>query len=402
MKKILIVYATAGEGHKRAAFALKSAFDIVQPVDAEVKIIDALDYTHTFFKWTYLFGYLFIIMYMPTVWGLLYHCLDFGYLSSFIRGMRRINNKINAWRLERFLCEYNPDCIVSTHFLAGEVVSYLKRRNRIRSKLVTCVTDSRMHLFWFSKETDYFCVALPNTKEEVVQRWGFPAEQVKITGIPIDPKFAQEKRRNDLCSVLHLPQDRFTVLVTGGGFGVGPIAELVEVLLKIEKPMQLLVVCGHNKKLRHRIRRLQSAAKQNGASPKGASQGQGTIIKDYGFVNFMDELMTCSDVIITKSGGLICSEALAKELPMIVISPIPGQESRNCDILLRNKIAVRLAHSREAQAIIEKLYCPPQAGETNNTMLAAMRHNIRRIKTPDSSATIAKFILGMITNERTT
>jgi len=375
MKKILIIYATAGEGHKRAAFAIKDAFDKLNPKDAQIKIIDVLDYTNTFFKRSYLAVYIFMVTYIPRIWGMFYYVLDWKWMYSFVKVARRLVNSINAKPFEEFLCKFNPDVVISTHFLVGEVISDLKKKDRLKTKLITCITDFRMHSFWFSKETDFFCVGFSETKMDLVKKWGIPAERMQILGIPTNPKFYEHKKKEELCSKLHISKDLFTVLITGGGFGVGPIMALVETLVKIDKPLQVLTVCGHNKNLKEKIDKL---VLENRKSE--------VVIKNYGFVDFVDELMTVSDMAVTKAGGLICSEALARELPLIIIAPIPGQEGRNCRLLLLNNAAFKLNKPRRIKKIVQNIY-------RDRDMLKTMKQNIQRIKRQDAGINIAKFSL---------
>lgn len=375
MKKILITYATAGEGHKKAALAIKSAFDILNPRDTEIKIIDALDYTNKFFKWMYPKTYLFMVTYIPTIWGFFYYCLDFRCAYPLVRFIRRIVNGNNTKSFEEFLYNFKPDIVITTHFLASEVIATLKRQNRLQTKLITCVTDFRMHSFWFSNETDFFCVGFYETKEDLVKKWGIPAQKINILGIPIHPKFYDVKHKTEICNKLGLSKDLLTVLVTGGGFGVGPITGLVKALMKIPEALQILVICGHNEKLRAKVNNLITYNLQ-----------LTTVIKTYGFIDYVDELMAVADIGITKAGGLICSEALARELPLVIIAPIPGQESRNCKLLLANKAAFKISRPMRIRKIIKKIYY-------NKNMLAVMRENIKRIKKENPAINIAKFVI---------
>jgi len=386
MKKILIVYATAGEGHKRAAVAIKDAFDILRPADTEVKLIDALDYTKDFFKWFYPRSYLFMVTYIPTIWGLFYYALDWKWLYPVVKFARRVVNKSNAGLLEKFLREYDPDMVVTTHFLACEVVSNLKRQGRIKAKLITCVTDFRMHSFWFSGQTDHFCVSFKETEADLVKKWNCPPHKINITGIPIHQKFYAPKNKDEIRDKAGLSKDLFAILITGGGFGVGPIMSLVKALSQMAEPFQVLVVCGHNAELQKRIES-QVSAERSGASPKGASYRSQVSIKTYGFIDYVDELMTVSDICITKAGGLICSEALAKKLPLIIIAPIPGQEGRNCALLLRNRAAFRINRAGQVRGIIREVYF-------NKGVLDDMKSNIERIRSQNPALNIVKFVIG--------
>lgn len=375
MKKILITYGTAGEGHKRAAFAIKEAFDVLSPTDCEVKIVDTLDYTNPFFKWFYPRCYIFMVSYIPTIWGFFYYLLDFKCFYPVVRFVRRIVNKKNTKAFEEFLADYKPDAVLTTHFLASEVIANLKRQDRIKTKLVTCVTDFRMHSFWYSEQTNHFLVGFSETKTDLVKKWKIPADKIDILGIPIHPEFYISKNKDEIRARMNISKDLFTVLITGGGFGVGPIMSLVKILSKLDIPLQILVVCGHNEKLRSQIDKLSTI-----------DYRLSTIVKSFDFIDYVDELMLVSDVGITKAGGLICSEALARWLPLIIISPIPGQEGRNCKLLLRNNVAFKINRPVQAIRVIRKMYSDPK-------ILEEMREHIMRIRKENPAENIARFVM---------
>ena len=397
MKKILIVYATAGEGHKRAALALKSAFDARGLTDTEVKVVDSLDYTSRFFKAAYLSNYLVLVKYLPSIWGLFYYLFDLRRMNGIVRLLRRVVNRIAARRFERFVCDYRPDIVLTTHFMANEIISRLKAAGTLNTTLITCVTDTRMHAFWYASQIDFFCVGYEATLQDLIGKWRVPAEKVRITGIPLHQKFYQAATKDEIRRRHDIRPDLFTILVTGGGFGVGPITALVRIISGMGLPLQLLVVCGHNGRLLKEINARAGRDQPLDYARDGSRGGElaeprpAVIIKAYGFIDFVDELMTVSDAAITKAGGLICSEAIARELPLVIVAPIPGQEGRNCRFLVKEGAAVRLYRLSHIRRLIEKFYA--SRGDSPGGMLTAMRDNIRRIKPPDSAQEITRFAL---------
>ena len=304
-KKWLIIYASAGQGHRRAAEAL---YNYIQNNlnDIEVKIIDALDFTNLLFKNLYKDGYAFLVKNLSFLWKISYIFSNF----RFSRIIRFLVNRINTKRLENFIIEYQPNIILTTHFLPQEVVSYLKKRKVIKSKLIVIITDFSPHIFWISPFVDMYMVGLPDTKDKLLAL-GIEEDKILITGIPVDLKFSFAQDRAGLYKKFDL-KDTFTVLIVTAGFGLGPIERLVKALYK---DFQLIVICGYNQKL---FKKLKKKYPQ---------------VKVFGFVENIDELMELSDIIITKPGGLTISEALIKELPMIFISPIFGQETENIKII---------------------------------------------------------------------
>lgn len=373
MKKILIIYATAGIGHKKASLAVKAALDEIAPGSADVSIIDALDYTNAFFKWSYLKAYLLMVNKLPTFWGLSYYITDNRYVDILISFLRRVNNWANSRKLERHLAETQPDVIVSTHFFASEVISDLKKRGLCRSKLITVVTDYRLHAWWVADDTDMYVVGGEDAKKDLLE-WKVPEDKIRVFGIPVEPVFSKSHDAMAILQKSGLAEDKFTILVVGGGFGVGPIAEIIRIAGSISGDIQIIAVCGHNETL---VRQLEAV--------KGALKAD---LKILGFVNNVYEYMEIAEVLISKSGGITVSESLAKELPLIVISPIIGQETRNCDFLIDHKAALRLSGVGELKGALEYLHSHPEK-------IRQLTEAIKLIKKPDACYDVAKLALDM-------
>jgi len=374
-KKILIAYANAGAGHRKAAYAIDDVFKRMNRNDIEVKTIDTLDYSTAFLRKSYPAFYLFMVNKIPTLWGLGYYLFDTRIVNRlFILPARRISNSLNCSGLVDFLRQYNPDIVINTHFLGSEVMADMKRRGMLKdTKLISTVTDYFMHSFWVDKGIDFYCVAQNESKEHLIKR-GIPSEKIKVFGIPVSSVFAVRKGRKELCDRLNIKYGCRTVLIGSGGFGVGPIKELVKELSTI-KDIQLLVVCGNNPKLYKEI----SEFAKSSDMP----------IQVYEFVDNMDELMEVADVMVTKSGGLTSSEAMAKDLPMIITSAIPGQEARNCRYLIEAEAAIQAKNVRKAkEAILDLL--------NSDTKMAQLRQKIDQVKKPNSSYNIANFALNLL------
>lgn len=377
--KILIAYANAGAGHRKAAYAIESAFKEINRNDIEIKVIDTLDYSTPFFKTNYPAFYLFVVNKIPYIWGIFYYLLDTRLFYRCIASYgRRLHNLLGFAGLEDFLSEYNPDIVINTHFLGGEVMVHMKKKGMLKNtKLVSVVTDYMMHAFWVDKMIDYFLVAQDESRKDLVNR-GIPAEKIRVFGIPIDRKFAARIDRKGLCAKLGIDGAKKTVLIGSGGFGVGPVKELVRELSDTDSVEQLLVVCGKNPELYKYIDNIaKSAAKA---------------VKVYEFVDNMDELMSASDVIVTKSGGMTSSEAMAKDLPMIITSAIPGQEARNSRYLVKCGAAIQAPTVKKARETIAEIF-------GSKDKLEELKNRIRSIKKPNSSCDIAQFAINLLDNK---
>lgn len=377
-KKILIAYATAGIGHKKASIAIKKAFDEINPKDVETVLVDSLDYSHPFFKNFYLQLYLLAVNKFSSTWGFMYYLTDNFFVNLIVKYIRRLNNWLNSRRLVEYLQKENFDVIVSTHFFASEVIGYLKKRGKLDSKLITVVTDYRLHSWWVAPCVDAYVVSNNDAKNDLV-RWKVLADKIKVFGIPVEPVFSKHLDKDALKEKFGLKKDLFTVLVIGGGFGVGPIEEIVKSMSSVSKPVQIIVICGHNEELAKRITSIEVKDTVS--------------VKAVGFVDNVYEFMEVADILISKSGGITVSESLAKELPMIVIAPIPGQETRNSNFLIQHGAAVKVARSSDIKGVIEYLI-------SNPSKIVQMKEAIRKIKAPESSYDIAKFALSMAGGEK--
>jgi processive 1,2-diacylglycerol beta-glucosyltransferase len=369
VRKILVVYATAGIGHKKAAIAVKKAYDEMNLPDLEVTLIDALDYTNNFFKWSYLQAYLLMVNKLPTFWGLSYYLTDMPFVDLFVSYIRRLNNWVNSKKLVNYILDMKPDVIISTHFFGSEVIADLKQKGRVLSKLVTVITDYRPHAWWLADGTDAYIVASEDTRRDLEKRKINPAK-IEVTGIPIEPVFSKPLDRPKIFKETALRDDLFTILVIGGGFGVGPIEGIVKVIAQINKKLQIVVVCGHNEELVRKIQDLKDEYKLN--------------MKVLGFIDNVYEYMDISDILISKSGGITVSESLAKGIPLVVISPILGQETGNCAFLVRNSAAVKVKRIEDLKAALEGLIADP-------VKLDKMKDAINSVKKPHAAYDAAKF-----------
>lgn len=363
--KTLIVYAKAGAGHRRAAEAVFHAFKR-RGEDKDTALIDCLDYTEPWFKNFYPQSYLFLVRFLPLAWAGIYYALDNRTFYSLIKPLRHLNNCLVSKRFATFLKRERPKVVISTQFFASEVVAGLKRKKEIDSVLISVVTDFGLHTFWESEDVDIFVVASEDTRKDLISR-NIPEEKIKVLGIPVEPPLKEFNKR-ELRKEIALKEDRFTVLIVGGGFGVGPIKELVFSLDglsdEVRDKVQVIVVCSRNEKLYGEMKNIAPKLKINS--------------KMFGFVPDLYKMMAASDVIISKSGGLTTSEALAQGLAMIIISPIPGQETKNCDLLVKNGAAYRIDRPVEVKGVVEELVKVPDK-------LERMRRNAQDLARPNSA-----------------
>lgn len=359
--KILVIHATAGAGHKKAAEAIFHGLQAAGGHDA--RLVDALDYTNPFFKITYPGTYTFLVTKVPGLWGMFFEVLNLPLLRPLVRFVRRIYNGFNAGRLQRFLIDEQFDCIITTQFLSAEVSAYLKRSGQIQSKVICVVTDFDVHSIWVNEGIDLYTGAAEYTKEKLIAL-GVAPQNAFVTGIPTDAVFSRPENTATLKQKLGLKENNFTVLLATGSFGMGPIEELIDRLTTV----QVVVVCGHNKDLFGRL-----------------TTSAGSHAHIFALVNNMHELMSVSDVMVTKPGGLSIAEALVKNLPMIFFSAIPGQETNNIAVLKKSGAA-------QDQMSIEKIVQTIEQWRSSPDELQRMRQHLTSLAKPNAVNDIIRLI----------
>lgn len=371
-KNTLILYGSAGHGHEKAARAVEEACRRARP-DSRVLCVDALDYAVPFFAKSYRWFYFFLIDRIPWVWGFFYYFLDSRPANAFVVPLRRLVNSIFGRKLEEFLVSENPDVIVCTHFFPLEVAGRLKSRRRIRSHLMVVVTDYLPHYFWVEPHAEAYVGALPETAEDLNER-GIPADRIRALGIPIEAKFETPRRREDAADILGIDSKAFTVLLTSGGAGIGKGRRIARYLLANEESVQVLAVCGNN---RHSFEEM--------SAMREAASGR---LKIFGFVNNMDVLMDASDVVIGKSGGLTLTESLAKKKPMVVVRPVPGQETRNARCLVCRGAGLSASSVEDAAQKVHHI-------RENPAFLARLNEAAAAMARPSAARDIAQWIYSL-------
>lgn len=368
LKKILILSAAVGAGHLRAAEALEKTFRLLHP-DAEVKNIDVLEYTNPLFRRLYGKAYLDMVNTMPEVLGWMYDSLDKPWENE----RRRLAlDRLNTGPLIKLLKEENPDVAVCTHFLPAEIISWLKAKKKIDFPQVIVVTDFDAHAMWLCHNYEQYFVALDETKVHL-SKIGIPADKLTVTGIPIDPLFASPVDKKEARRKFGLDEDKLTILVSAGGFGVGNIGHLLEALSELQTPSQIVAICGRNEELRVKLEKL-AREKLNSERVE---------FRPIGFTKEMDAYMSASDLIVGKPGGLTTSEALAKGLVFVVVNPIPGQEERNSDHLLEKGCAIKCNNLPTLAYKIDQLV-------NDELRFAAMKENVRRFARPRAAFEIVE------------
>ncbi len=360
--RVLVLSASVGAGHVRAAQAVELA---LRELGATVRNVDVLTLTGPLFRRIYAKSYLDLVNHAPHLLGFIYDLTDKPRVG--MDRLHALGQKINLGKVIRLLQEAPWDLVVNTHFLPADILATLRRRRKMTLRQVTVVTDFDAHAFWVNQPCEEYFVASEEAALSLAH-WGVPRETIRVTGIPIHPVFAQVKAREECLRRQGLGGERPVVLLLAGGFGVGPIEKVFAGLLAVEPGLEIAVVAGKNAKLKSRLEGVEAPARHR--------------VRVIGFTTEIDELMRAADVVITKPGGLTTSEVLACGAAMVVMNPIPGQESRNSDMLLENGAAIKI---NAVSAVVHKL----TALVSEPARLARLRQNARALGRPRAAYEIA-------------
>ncbi|GMQ57905.1 glycosyltransferase [Vallitalea sediminicola] len=332
-KTIVIVSASTGYGHNQVAGALKLEFEekgyeaiIVEPLKEVSKSLDILVSD----------GYKILATLMPKMYGTIYKISNNETMN---KPVAKIFIKALRDKIEEIVDFENARMIISTHPLLVDVISSLKGDGIIDIPFLSIVTDFLPHQSYISDNVDAYLVGSSYTKNGIVAR-GISPDKVYSYGIPIKRIF-----REDV--ITEKKEDIFTILLMGGSMGVSSIKKALKNLLNIEDKLKIIVVCGNNDTLKNSI------------DEKYSEYIPNKYIEILGFTDKIPELMELSDVIITKPGGLTVTEALTKNIPMIIPYFIPGQEEENAEVLVNAGAAIKVDSVKELDEVVGVLMNDP-------------------------------------------
>lgn len=377
IKKILILSVTVGTGHMRTAEALQKAAGCLYP-EVAVEILDTFRYASPLVEKFVLGTYLEMLKKSPVVYGFLYRQAEHGQPLSG-RGkleFNRILNLLAAPKLVKYIQADQPEVIVCTHPFPLGIISYMKKKGLFTGLVVAPITDFTIHSFWVFPGVDYYLVGAEQLLEQG-EAFGISRDQVRFTGIPIDPAFSLPGNKQELRAKLGLAPDLPVILITGGGLGMGGLEAAVKALSATVN-CQLMVVTGTNNLLREKLEKLSSSLAGG--------------IKIYGYINNIHQLMAAADLMVGKAGGLTCAEALAVGLPILVIDPLPGQEERNSEFLVAMGAGVRVKEQDLAAQV--------QAYLADSDRLQAMARSATALGRPGAACAAMKIIANALTHSK--
>ncbi|MBA3946779.1 MAG: galactosyldiacylglycerol synthase [Herpetosiphonaceae bacterium] len=375
MSRILLLHASVGMGHHRAAVGIARALKQVPGITVEVE--DTLDHARELFRTAYAGSYLRIADQTPQLWSEIYARTDRRFpLLGLVNAIRMVTTMIGVRGLAALLQRTQPDAIICTHFLPLEVLGPLRHIGQA-PPLYGVLTDYRAHHFWACQGVDGYFVPTVETREQLVTA-GLPEATVHVTGIPIDPAIAVPLDQKSARQSLALAPDEPVVLINGSGLAPARVKEIVVELLSRQMPGTLVVATGRNHQLTALL-----------ADMVGTTA---TELRVLGPQPSLDPLIAASDVVMGKAGGLTVSEVLARGVPLIVLTPVPGQEAWNA------------RHVVEAGAGV----CESQTPEVAEVVVQILQDQSRRQRMaraakaagqPAAAAAIAGYVLEELRHE---
>lgn len=375
MTRLLILSVSAGNGHVRAAEALAATAETRVP-PCHATHIDAMAHVARGFRKVYTDWYIQLINRAPEVWSYLHQRADSTPHSATSQRLRRGIERVSAGALLREIHRAKPDAIVCTHFLPAELLMREQSKGRIDCPVWLQVTDYDLHNMWIVPGMAGYLAATDEVAFRMRAR-GLPADRIHVTGIPVMPAFAQpaapEPGRDVNVARLGLDAARKVVLMASGGAGVGDLPRMVERVLALPgADFQVIAVAGRN-----------AAAHE---SLKALAQRFPERVVAIGFTNEMEKLMAAADLVVTKPGGLTISECLALGRPMLLVSPIPGQEEHNAGFLMEEGAAWLAYDAIGLEYKLARLMADPDK-------LAQMAGRSRALGKPTAARTVLDCVL---------
>lgn len=403
-KKVLIMSASTGGGHNRAARAIKEELTnkSVNGITIDCEIIDSLKIVNGTMDKLISRGYEKSAKYTPKAWGGVYKLTETNLISRNEFKDNPLTSLVSR-KLKKLIEIKKPDLIIGTHPFPMIALSTLKRNsisyannesntfteslhkyyeNLNIPPLVTVLTDYTTHSAYIQNEIDYYITGHEYVKELLIED-GIDSDKIKPYGIPVEKSFLSHRDRAVVLSELNLDPNKFTVLLMGGSFGAGSIKDTLSELISIDRDFQIIVVAGRNKSLKDKLDKT-IALNQDNIDKK---------ICVLGFTDKMNDLLASVDILVSKPGGLTTTESLLKEVPMIVPYFIPGQEEENLDFLSNCGASLRTSKKYTLGIILKVLIDNPDR-------IDMAKQNIRSIKKLNASQDIAKLAFDVLSDEK--
>lgn len=365
-KNILIVTASMGSGHNKAANAVAESIKRKYPAN-KINVVDFMSTETAYFNSLVKDIYLKLLDHTPSVYEFFYKfTADASKGSTFQTVFAHAMKK----DMRELIRKYDADIVICTHPFPCAAASYLKQTGNIHIPIITVMTDFCLHQFWIYHNIDIYFAASESLKRDLVAQ-GMPKERIFATGIPVGYNFRLDYDKHALMQKFKLNPTMPTALLMGGGLGLGGVKDALLQLENLKMELQILAVTGANVSLWSEINEYAKHSRHK--------------LFVWGYSHNIQELMAASTFLISKPGALTISEALSMKLPMILHNPIPGPEASNAKFVADNGAAIWVKHQDTLDAVVREVLSDP-------TILPRLKNNTLKLRKPLASDNIADTI----------
>ena len=373
MKKVMIFYGSYGGGHLSAAKSIKEYLENNYP-DIEIQMIDCIEYVNKVVNKITTKAYSELVKNASWAWGFVYKKSEHGPIAKISNN----SNKIMSIKLNKLIKKNNPDIVISTHPFSSQMCAYLKKKHKINFKLASIITDYALHEQWllYHEEVNYYFVAYEKLKNDLIES-GISSDTIFSTGIPVSGKFLKKYNNEEILKEFNLlPNKKNILFFAGGEYGLGKnkTFEIFKILAENFNDIQIIAIAGKNEEMKNKFIKLVEHTKREDA------------IKVLEFTDKVAEIMSISNLVITKPGGLTTTESLVSGLPIIAINPIPGQEENNAKFIEKNNVGIWLKKDDNIFTVLSNII-------NDNEKLEMYKKNTKLISKIDSTENICKIII---------
>ena len=374
MKKILIFYGSYGGGHLSAARNIKDYIEKNYP-DTEILLVDCIEYINKIINKVTTKAYTDLSKNARWIWRQIYYGAESGSISKISNSI----NKVMAIKLNKLIKDFNPDLIISTHPFSSQMCAILKEKGKYNCPLATIMTDYAPHNQWIvcHEHVNYYFVAHEGMKEDLISR-GINKDKIYATGIPLSNRFLYNYNKEKILKEYDLSPDKKTILFFAGGeYGLGKdkTFNMLKSIITNFPYLQIIAIAGRNIKMKERFDELVSETHSDDS------------VKILSYTNQVPELMSVSDLVITKPGGLTTTESLASGLPLILIDPLPGQEEENAVFVENSGAGIWIKKDDNIEEVLSNIFKNPYD-------LLNMKIKARLIAKKNSTKDICEKLLG--------
>lgn len=348
-KRVLLLSEGFGSGHTQAAYALSVGLKQLSP-HIQTRVIELGKFLNPVIGPMIVSAYRKTVSNQPKMVGLMYRS---NYKRPVNRFVQLALHRMFYTQTSQVIAQLKPDLIICTHPVPNTVIARLKRLG-LHIPLYTLITDYDAHGSWIGQEVNQYLVSSPDVKQRLIDK-GVSSDRVEITGIPVHPSFWKSHTREEVQAQFHL-KPLPTVLIMGGGWGILYKDSAFEYMTKWRETTQLIFCVGSNEKMKEKLL----------ADPLF----QHPNIHVLGFTREVHKLMDAADLLVTKPGGMTCTEGMSKALPMLFYEPIPGQEEENCEYFIKNGFGDMLDSNDTVDRWFKLIHDPDAARQFRATLLA--------------------------------